>query len=55
MGDGNEITDKVIKMLDECEMTAYTPDASLDSSVEALYNEATDTINAMERSKITRK
>ena len=54
-GVGSEICDKVIKILDECEMARYTPDSSLDSSVEAIYNEATDTINAMERSKITRK
>ncbi len=54
-GVGSKICDKVIKILDECEMARYTPDSSLDSSVEAIYNEATDTINAMERSKITRK
>lgn len=49
-----EVSDKVIRILDECEMARYTPDASLDSSVEALYNEATDTINAMEKSKIAK-
>ena len=48
------VTDKVINLLDKCEMARYTPDSSLDSSVEALYNEATDTINAMEKAKLTR-
>lgn len=50
-----EVSDKVIKILDDCEMARYTPDSSLDSSVEALYNEATDTINAMEKSRIVSK
>ena len=50
-----EVSDKIIKILDDCEMARYTPDSSLDSSVEALYNEATDTINEMEKCKITRK
>lgn len=49
------VSDKIIKILDDCEMARYTPDSSLDSSVEAIYNEATDTINDMEKSKITRK
>lgn len=49
------VSDKIIKILDDCEMARYTPDSSLDSSVEALYNEATDTINDMEKSKINRK
>lgn len=48
------VTEKVIHLLDECEMARYTPDSSLDSSVEAIYNEATDTINAMEKAKLTR-
>ena len=45
----------MIKILDDCEMARYTPDSSLDSSVEALYNEATDAINAMEKSRIVSK
>lgn len=49
------VSDKVIKILDDCEMARYTPDSSLDSSVEALYNEASDTINAMEKSRIAKK
>jgi len=54
-GISEELSAEVIKILDECEMARYTPDSSLDSSVEALYNKATDTINEMERNKITRK
>lgn len=53
-GVSEEISGKVINLLDNCEMARYTPDSSLDSSVEAIYNEATETINAMEKSKITR-
>ena len=49
-----EVSDKVINLLDNCEMARYTPDSSLDSSVEAIYNEATETINDMEKSKISR-
>jgi len=49
-----DLSDKVIKILDDCEMARYTPDSSLDSSVEAIYNEATDTINEMEKHKIAR-
>ncbi len=54
-GVASEVSDKVIKILDDCEMARYTPDSSLDSSVEALYNEATDAINAMEKSRIVSK
>lgn len=48
------VIDKIIHLLDECEMARYTPDSSLDSSVEAIYNEATDTINAIEKSRISK-
>lgn len=54
-GVSTEVSDKIIKILDDCEMARYTPDSSLDSSVEAIYNEATDAINDMEKSKIARK
>lgn len=54
-GVSQDVSDKVIRILDDCEMARYTPDSSLDSSVEALYNEATDTINAMEKSRIVKK
>lgn len=53
-GVGEELTNKVINILDECEMARYTPDSSLDSSVEAIYNEATDTIDVMEKCKISK-
>lgn len=48
------VTDKIIHLLDECEMARYTPDSSSDSSVEAIYNEATDTINEMEKARLGR-
>ncbi|MDE5942318.1 MAG: BatD family protein [Muribaculaceae bacterium] len=48
------LTDKVIKLLDNCEMARYTPDSSLDSSVEAIYNEGCETINAMEKIRLGR-
>lgn len=50
-----EVSEKVISILDNCEMARYTPDSSLDSSVEAIYNEATEAINALEKSSISRK
>lgn len=54
-GVSSEISGKVIKVLDECEMARYTPDSSLDTSVEALFNQAVETINEMERSRIAKK
>ena len=53
-GADTEICNNVIAILDDCEMARYTPDSSLDSSVEAIYNRATDVINEIERSKIAR-
>lgn len=50
-----ELSEKVIKILDDCEMARYTPDSSLDASVEALFNQATDAINGMERARIAKK
>ncbi len=49
-----ELADRVISILDRCEMARYTPDSSADSSVEALYNETADTINAIEKTKFGR-
>ena len=49
-----EIADRVIAILDQCEMARYTPDSSAEASVEALYNETADTINAIEKTKIGR-
>ena len=53
-GADTEICNNVVAILDDCEMARYTPDSSLDSSVEAIYNRATDVINEIERSKIAR-
>lgn len=49
------VTEKVIAVLDECEMARYTPDSSSDSSMEALYNQATEAINTMEKNKGAKK
>lgn len=49
-----EVSQRVIGILDDCEMARYTPDSGLDSSVEAIYNVATEVINDMEKSKIAR-
>lgn len=49
-----EVSQRVIGILDDCEMARYTPDSGLDSSVEAIYNAATEVINDMEKSKIAR-
>lgn len=53
-GVSTELADRVIAILDQCEMARYTPDSSADASVEALYNETADTINAIEKTKIGR-
>lgn len=50
-----ENADKVIEVLDQCEMARYTPDSSSEASVEALYKEATRTINSLEKSKFNKK
>jgi hypothetical protein len=44
-----------MSILDQCEMARYTPDASSDESVEAVYNEATASINDLEKSKISKR
>lgn len=49
-----EIADKLIGVIDQCEMARYTPDSSSEASVDALYREATDTINQLEKCKIKR-
>ncbi len=50
-----ENADKVIEVLDQCEMARYTPESSSEASVEALYEEATRTINSLEKSKFNKK
>lgn len=54
-GVSQENADKVIEVLDQCEMARYTPDSSSEASVEAVYNDATSTINALEKSKFNKK
>lgn len=46
---------RVIAVLDQCEMARYTPDSSSEASVEALYDEATSSINDLEKSKISKR
>lgn len=53
-GVSSAVADRVIQILDQCEMARYTPDSSADASVEALYNETADTINAIEKTKLGR-
>jgi hypothetical protein len=50
-----EVADKLMAVLDQCEMARYTPDSSSDASVEAVYNEATSSINELEKSKISKR
>ena len=50
-----EVSGKVIKVLDDCEMARYTPDSSSETSVDALFRQATETINDMEKSRIAKK
>lgn len=49
------LADRLLNVLDQCEMARYTPDSSSDASVEALYNEATSAINDLEKSKISKR
>lgn len=49
-----EVAEKLIGVIDQCEMARYTPDSSSEASVDALYREATDTVNQLEKSKIKR-
>ena len=46
---------RMLAVLDQCEMARYTPDSSSEASVEALYNEATSSINDLEKSKISKR
>lgn len=50
-GVSQESADKVINILDQCEMARYTPDSSSESSIQSLYNEATSAIDALEKTK----
>ena len=46
---------RVLAVLDQCEMARYTPDSSSEASVEALYDEATSSINDLEKSRISKR
>lgn len=48
-----EICNEIVVILDECEMARYTPDSSLDSNVEAIYDKAVQAINALDKSKLS--
>ena len=50
-----ETTDRVIAILDACEMARYTPDSGSDSSVEAVYNDASSVINELDKFKFSRR
>lgn len=54
-GVAEETANRLIAVLDQCEMARYTPDSSLESSVEAVYNEATSSINELEKSNISKR
>lgn len=49
-----ESTDQVIALLDQCEMARYTPGSADDQAMRQTYDEATATINALEKLKIKR-
>ena len=49
----DEICNEIVVILDECEMARYTPDSSLDSNVEAIYDKAVQAINALDKSKLS--
>ncbi len=54
-GVAEDISDRLISVLDQCEMARYTPDSSSEASVEAVYNEATSSINELEKSNISKR
>lgn len=54
-GVSEDAASRVIGVLDQCEMARYTPDSSSEASVEAVYNEATSSINELEKSNISKR
>lgn len=54
-GVAEDSANRVIGVLDQCEMARYTPDSSSEASVEAVYNEATSSINDLEKSNISKR
>lgn len=54
-GVSDETANRVLAVLDQCEMARYTPDSSSAASVESLYNDATSTINELEKSNLSKR
>lgn len=54
-GVAEDAANRVLGVLDQCEMARYTPDSSSEASVEAVYNEATSSINELEKSNISKR
>lgn len=54
-GVGDDTANRVISVLDQCEMARYTPDSSSESTVGAVYDEATSSINELEKSNISKR
>lgn len=54
-GVGEDVAGRIINVLDQCEMARYTPNSSSEASVEAVYNEATSSINELEKSNISKR
>lgn len=53
-GVNEDLCNEIVKLLDDCEMARYTPDASLDVNVEAIYGKATQAINSLEKYKLNK-
>ena len=53
-GADDALCEKVIRVLDECEMARYTPDSSQEH-LEKIYTEGIESINAMESVTKTKK
>lgn len=45
---------RIINLLDQCEMARYTPGSADETTIRQTYDEATEAINALERQKIKR-
>ena len=54
-GVAEDAANRVLGVLDQCEMARYTPDSSSEASVEAVYNEVTSSINELEKSNISKR
>lgn len=53
-GASDELCGTIISILDTCEMARYTPSGS-QSQIAAVYDQATDAINELEKTKIVKK